>query len=199
MIDQPNSAPSSPEVDALLGIRRFSLLSMIGFLILPIVLLVGLAHSNYNVGSLFFMTIFSLTIISSAILVIALLPLRSGYRTLKGISPSFDSAYTGTSLYFVGLILVIVGSLIAVFSVRTGLGTFIFGVIVIAVGGIAAFVGTVLALIIGTFRLNDRYDGFAAPAVLFILGIFLPFCSLIAVILTYTRTDSAISTLLGGK
>ncbi len=214
MTDQANSASSSLEVDALTKIRRFSLLSIVGFLIATVSIIPGIillsslrsfttsttsATPSLLSGSPVLAVVFGVAIVSAVILFVAFLSLRSGYRILKGISTDFNSAYTGTTLYIVGLVIIVLGSLIIIATAVVGLAALIVGAIIILIGAIMAFIGTILALIVGTFRLNSRYGGFTLPAVFYVVGIFFSLFSFIAAILVYTRTGRAITKLKGGS
>ena len=213
MADQVNTASSFQEVDALTKIRRFSLLSIVGFLIATVSIIPGIillssfrsVTTPTNSATPFLLSdspvialVFSVAIVSAVILFVAFLSLRSGYRIMKGISTDFNSAYIGTTLYIVGLVIIVLGSLIIIAAAVVGLVALIVAVIIIIVGAIMAFIGTILALIVGTFRLNSRYGSFTLPAVLYVVGMFFSLFSFIAAILMYTRTGRAITKLKGG-
>ncbi|MEM0137989.1 MAG: DUF973 family protein [Thermoplasmata archaeon] len=209
MADPAQNTPSIEQA-ALKSIRNFSLLSMTGYLILTIafLLLIALPVVVYSIISPASISTSALTrplisllaaylsmiVAGSVILVIAIIPLRWGYGDLKKISEDFSLPYTGTTLYFVGLILVVLGVLATMVSVLVFPRTpSIFGSLAIAViGGIMVFIGGILTLIVGAFRLDRRYGGFTAPAVLFILGLFFSLFSFVAVIIMYNRTTREI-------
>ena len=124
--------------------------------------------------------------------------IRGGFRELSQVDRSFGICYTGTTLMLVGLVLWIVGALLFIAFLATALPTlppggrhhggvfamFILPLTVIVLGLIFAVLGSVLAYVVGAFKLNDRYKDslFLAAGILYIIDLVLTFVGLPAVL-----------------
>lgn len=200
-VPQPPSAPSQDkekEISALEKIKYFSLLAIIGFLLLGI----GAFSTLFGMfGAMsfgpFYAPMFALTIvfafvlillIGAIILLLGLFRLREGLNILRQIDMSFDLPYTGTTLIVIGLILIIIGAILTIVLI---------GFFALIVALILLFIGEILTFIIGSFRFNDRYKDslFMVAGILFIIGIFVSILSFIAVILWYVALGNTINRL----
>ncbi|MCL4333428.1 MAG: DUF973 family protein [Candidatus Thermoplasmatota archaeon] len=196
---------NSEVMNALRNIMTFSILSMVGFLIdlaafIITIFSFGEILSRISSPSSIttalgatFLAIIATVISSAIILVVSFIFLRSGYKTLKGVSERFSSPYTGTNLFFIGLILTVVGALLALGSaLAVSPGLIIVSLVIIFAAIIIAFIGQILGLILGSFRLKDFFkeSTFSAAGILYIVGIFFAIFSLVGSILLYVGTKS---------
>ena len=207
---QDSVVNAQSEIDALKNIRTFSLLSIFGFAIDAVVGIFALLTLSKLLSSFLTPSTASTAAynnlgtelmlgglgITSAILMLAsLVFLRRGYRVLKGISGEFASPYNGVNMIFIGLIIIVIGS-IALVPVAIFLASplaLAFGIAaVLIVGSILSFIGEILALIVGPFRLETHFNKstFRTAGILLIVGIFVPFVSIAGVVLIYAGANS---------
>jgi len=189
----PSSQPPQMEIEALRNIKSFSLLAIIG------TLLIGVSSFSVLFGFLSFrpigitagiVTFFALFIIGAIILLISLFRLREGYSKLRNIDSRFGICYTGTTLIFIGLIIAIIGAILSIVLI---------GLPILILGSIIYLIGWILSLIVGAFQLNSRYQEslFLVAGILFIIGLFVQILLFIGVILLYEGTSSVIRRLGG--
>ncbi len=199
--------PGPDEINALRDIRKFSLLSMIGFAISVVtlatlfaylgVIVSSIATPTQNIGPLsgVLIALGLISIGSALLLLVSFVFLRSGYRTLKGISDRFKSPYTGINLYFAGLVVAVLGGAAVVGGAIAHSSVLVIAaIIVILLGGILGFVGEILGMVIGSFRLRDHFNNhtFGTAGIMFIIGIFFSPLNLVGAILIYRVTNSII-------
>ncbi|MEM0141390.1 MAG: DUF973 family protein [Thermoplasmatales archaeon] len=191
------------DIQALDGIRTFSIISIIGYVLSTISFIISVGEIRLIISGISGTTGIHfqaalivpliLSIVGFIIIMLSLLFLRKGYSLLKGEYHEFRSPYTGIALYFIGLIVVILAIAVVIAAGVTGLVAIVLvGVALIFIGGIMSLLGIILALVVGIFRLDGKYGGFAAAAILFIFGLFLPLFSFIAAILVYLRASKKI-------
>ncbi len=136
-----------------------------------------------------------LGLVSAILMLLSFVFLRRGYRVLKGMSEEFSSSYTGVNLFFIGLLVIIVGSiaLIPLIIVHVSAVAVSIGIIVVLiVGVIMTFIGEILAIIVGPFKLRTYFNKptFGTAGVMMIIGIFIPFISMVGVVLIYVGANS---------
>jgi hypothetical protein len=193
---------------ALEKIRTFSILSIAGyvldFLLIILSIIVLVKFDSYVVSRppgtagfsiLGFAPVYLLVtiILTSVLFIVSLAFLRSAFGLLKSSSSKFDSPYMGTAMFFIGLGLMLLGAvLFLAFITTNSAGLIIGGLVVIVIGGILGFVGTILAFIIGSFRLKDHFNSskFGTAGTLFIVGIFLSPINIAGVVLLYSESSS---------
>ncbi|MGC8645417.1 MAG: DUF973 family protein [Thermoplasmata archaeon] len=196
------------ELAALRSVRLFSIMAIIGYVFSTISFVISVSYiwtvipeiGRGNISHIGPALMFSvvLSIVGFIILILSILFMREGYGLLKGNYPEFRSPYEGTTLYFSGLVVILVGIVIVVSSSILGFPVVVLaGGIFILAGGVVGFVGIILSLIVGIFRLDAKYGGFATAAVLFIFGLFFPVFSFVAAALVYHRTTKKITELSG--
>ena len=109
--------------------------------------------------------------------------IRPGMRQLSEIDDGFRISYTGTTLILVGLVIMVLGLIVvvAVFAAAGSSpetmrgavigGLTLFGVLVI--GAIIALIGNILTFVVGSFKLQSRYQNslYMAAGILFVIGI----------------------------
>ncbi len=109
--------------------------------------------------------------------------IRPGMRQLSEVDSGFRICYTGTTLMFVGLVILVLGIIVVVAmfaaagsSPETMRGAVIggltlFGVLVI--GAIIALIGNILTFVVGAFKLQSRYQNslYMAAGILFVIDI----------------------------
>jgi len=133
-----------------------------------------------------------LTLILLAIVVIFLYAIfekiRYGMRQLSEIDSRFRICYTGTTLILVGLVVLVLGvvvfvALSAEYTVSRSLV-----LAVLYVGGIIAFIGYILTLVVGAFKLHGKYRNplYVAAGIFFVLSIFLTFTGLLGLDAVFT-------------
>ncbi len=199
---------SPDEIDALRDVRKFSLLATIGFAISVVSVVViyaflGAIVSAINTPSQLIISFYGVLVVIGLIsigyailLLVSFVFLRSGYRTLKGTSDRFNSPYTGINLYFAGLLVAVLGGVAAVGGVIAHSIVLVIGAIgIVLIGAIMSFVGEILGLILGSFRLKDHFNehSFGTAGIMFIVGIFFSPLNLVGVILIYRGTNSLIT------
>ena len=212
VVEHDPAAKTSSELKALRNIRTFSILSIFGFAIdavvailallsLPKLLTSFLTPSASPVASFSYLGIeFSLGGLGIAAAVLMLLSfvfLRRGYRALKGISKEFSSPYMGVNMFFVGLLVMIIGTVavIPLALLRASAIALSLSIIaVLVIGSILAFIGEILALIVGPFRLGTYFNKstFRTAGIMMIIGIFIPFISIAGVVLIYSGANSVL-------
>ena len=205
-------AKTSSEMEALRNIRTFSILSIFGFAIdavvailallsLPKLLTSFLTPSASPVASFSYLGIeFSLGGLGIAAAVLMLLSfvfLRRGYRALKGISKEFSSPYMGVNMFFVGLLVIIIGTVVIIplaFLRASALALSLSILAVLVIGSILAFIGEILAIIVGPFRLGTYFNKstFRTAGIMMIIGLFIPFVSIAGVVLIYSGANSVL-------
>ena len=136
-----------------------------------------------------------LGLVSAILMLPSFVFLRRGYRVLKGMSEEFSSSYTGVNLFFIGLLVIIVGSiaLIPLIVIHVSAVAVSIGIIaVLIVGAIMTFIGEILAIIVGPFRLRTYFNKptFGTAGIMMIIGIFIPFISMVGVVLIYVGANS---------
>ncbi|MDA8054056.1 MAG: DUF973 family protein [Thermoplasmatales archaeon] len=201
------SPNTKTEHDALENIRLFSLLSIVGFVIDAAIAVISVFYITSLLSSLlqtsavspsllgFDVAIIVMGVVAAILLLLSFVFLRRGYRTLKGISTAFSSPYTGVNLFFIGLVLVVVGAIvfIPIALLHVSLAHIAIGMIVVVlIGAVMSFVGEILALIVGSFRLKTQFNNstYGTAGIMFIIGIFIPFLPMVGAILLYTATNS---------
>ncbi len=98
-------------------------------------------------------------------------------------------------LFFISLILVVVGviEIIPVALLHASVAAIAVGILaIVLIGAIMGLVGGIFALIVGSFRLRTHFNNstYGTAGILFTVGIFVPFLSMVAAILVYVVTDS---------
>lgn len=195
---------------ALDNLRMFSIMAMVVFLLSIIgslfiissfIILInqvstGTAeiHAGNNISS----AGFSISIISIALELISFLFLRAALKILKGRSWKFESSYTGTNLYFSGFLVLLVGIVLILSTVKlASVYTLWAGFLLIIVGGVTGLAGEVMGLILGSLRLKDYFQesGFEKAAIMYIIGIFISLFSLIGAIFMYKAVNNVINRL----
>ena len=210
VVGQEPVAKTSSELEALRNIRTFSILSIFGFAIDAVVAILALlslpklltsfltpsaAHTASFVNLGIELSLGGLGIAAAVLMLLSFVFLRRGYRALKGISKEFSSPYMGVNMFFVGLLVIIIGSIAIIplalfFSSAIALSIGIIALVVI--GSILAFIGEILALIVGPFRLATYFNKstFRTAGIMMIIGIFIPFISIAGVVLMYSASNS---------
>lgn len=204
------AAKASSEINALRSIRTFSLLSIFAFALDAVAIIFVFATFSKLISSFVAVSPASpaayanlgielamgvLGLVSAILMLLSFVFLRRGYRVLKGMSEEFSSPYTGVNLFFIGLLVVIVGSvaLIPLIAVHVSAAAVSIGIIaVLIVGLILAFIGEILAIIVGPFRLRTYFNKptFGTAGIMMIIGIFIPFISIAGVVLMYSASNS---------
>ena len=213
----------APDVDAyaLRSIRSSVLLSLISVVIVFVGLFAvigvsGLVSSLDPTGLMAAATagvgFLALAIVAAVLGIISLVLLRRGYKALRVVDDRFSLPYHGTTLMFVSLILTVIG-LAAFIALLTALGSGGLGglvllasalytlYVVFIIASVIALIGGILAYIVGSFRLGDRYGvgKFRTAGILFIIGLVLSFIGigaviiLVALILMYMAVGAALS------
>ncbi len=217
----PNRTPGSlseiPQKDknALIKIRKFSILSIIGYSLDTISIFILLYYifsiitKSLNssssiiqyefIDSYVFIFAETVSLVAAVLLFFSFVYLRSGYGLLRNSSNDFKSPYIGTNLFFIGLIITIIGSIVILYyliifhpSTSSAFGAIIGLSALAIIGGILSFIGEIMALIIGSYDLKDYFkkDSFGTAGIMFIIGIFIPLFNLIGAILIYTASTS---------
>ncbi len=216
-ITTPGSPSEIPQKDknALIKIRKFSILSIIGYSLDTISIFILLYYifsmitKSFNspssiiqyefIDSYVFIFAETISLVAAVLLFFSFVYLRSGYRLLRNSSNDFKSPYIGTNLFFIGLIITILGSIVILSYLRIfhpstspALGAIIGLSALAIIGGILSFIGEIMSLIIGSYDLKDYFKkhSFGTAGIMFIIGIFIPLFNLIGVILIYTTSTS---------
>lgn len=202
-VETPES--TNRDISALKSVRLFSITALIGYIFTTISFVISISNAfmilsdfqGKRVAIISPMLILSITfsIVGFVVIILSLLFIREGYRQLMGDRVEFRSPYKGTVLYFYGLILALAGVVVIVSGIIYYPVLLLAGAILVITGGVMSFIGIILALIVGVFRLDGMYGGFAAAAVLFIFGLFFPVFSFVAAALIYNRTTRKIAEL----
>jgi len=212
VVGQDPIAKTSSELEALRNIRTFSILSFFGFATDAVVAILALlslpklltsfptpssAHTASFVSLGIAFSLGGLGIAAALLMILSFVFLRRGYRALKGISKEFSSPYTGVNMFFIGLLVIILGSIIiiplALFS-SSAIALSIGIIAVLVIGLILAFIGEILALIVGPFRLGTYFNKstFRTAGIMMIIGLFVPFISIAGVVLIYSAANSVL-------
>ena len=212
VVGQDPIAKTSSELEALRNIRTFSILSFFGFATDAVVAILALlslpklltsfptpssAHTASFVSLGIAFSLGGLGIAAALLMILSFVFLRRGYRALKGISKEFSSPYTGVNMFFIGLLVIILGSIIiiplALFS-TSAIALSIGIIAVLVIGSILAFIGEILALIVGPFRLGTYFNKstFRTAGIIMIIGLFVPFISIAGVVLIYSAANSVL-------
>ena len=212
VVGQDPIAKTSSELEALRNIRTFSILSFFGFATDAVVAILALlslpklltsfptpssAHTASFVSLGIAFSLGGLGIAAALLMILSFVFLRRGYRALKGVSKEFSSPYTGVNMFFIGLLVIILGSIIiiplALFS-TSAIALSIGIIAVLVIGSILAFIGEILALIVGPFRLGTYFNKltFRTAGIIMIIGLFVPFISIAGVVLIYSAANSVI-------
>ena len=212
VVGQDQTAKTSSEMEALRSIRTFSILSIFGFAIDAVVAIIALLSLPKLITSFIApsaapaaplvslgieLSLGGLGIAAAVLMIVSFVFLRRGYRALKGISKEFSSPYTGVNMFFIGLLVIILGSIIiiplALFS-SSAIALSIGIIAVLVIGLILAFIGEILALIVGPFRLGTYFNKstFRTAGIMMIIGLFVPFISIAGVVLIYSAANSVI-------
>jgi hypothetical protein len=196
------------EMTALQDVKRFSILAIVGFLLGTVGLAIEVyflltdlskgIYSSQPLTSSLSSTYYVLPASVPAIIIeiVSLVFLRSAYRHLKSISERFNSAYTGINLYFTALVLIIAGVILIIgLSLSNSILLILGGAVIILVGGIMGLVGEILGLVVGAFRLRDYFNksSFGTAGIMYVVGIFIPFFSLIGAIFFYMGANSILT------
>ena len=207
---QDTAARTSSEINALRNIRTFSLLSIFGFALDAVAIIFAFTMFSKLISSFATTSTASpaayanlgvelamgvLGLVSAILMLLSFVFLRRSYRVLKGMSEEFSSPYTGVNLFFIGLLVIIVGSiaLIPLIMVHVSAVAVSIGIIVVLiVGVIMTFIGEILAIIVGPFKLRTYFNKptFGTAGVMVIIGIFIPFISMVGVVLIYVGANS---------
>ncbi|EQB66048.1 MAG: hypothetical protein AMDU3_IPLC00001G0214 [Thermoplasmatales archaeon I-plasma] len=212
VVGQDPIAKTSSELEALRNIRTFSILSFFGFATDAVVAILALlslpklltsfptpssAHTASFVSLGIAFSLGGLGIAAALLMILSFVFLRRGYRALKGVSKEFSSPYTGVNMFFIGLLVIILGSIIiiplALFS-TSAIALSIGIIAVLVIGSILAFIGEILALIVGPFRLGTYFNKstFRTAGIMMIIGLFVPFISIAGVVLIYSTANSVL-------
>ena len=212
VVGQDPIAKTSSELEALRNIRTFSILSFFGFATDAVVAILALrslpklltsfptpssAHTASFVSLGIAFSLGGLGIAAALLMILSFVFLRRGYRALKGVSKEFSSPYTGVNMFFIGLLVIILGSIIiiplALFS-TSAIALSIGIIAVLVIGSILAFIGEILALIVGPFRLGTYFNKstFRTAGIMMIIGLFVPFISIAGVVLIYSAANSVL-------
>ena len=212
VVGQDPIAKTSSELEALRNIRTFSILSFFGFATDAVVAILALlslpklltsfptpssAHTASFVSLGIAFSLGGLGIAAALLMILSFVFLRRGYRALKGVSKEFSSPYTGVNMFFIGLLVIILGSIIiiplALFS-TSAIALSIGIIAVLVIGLILAFIGEILALIVGPFRLGTYFNKstFRTAGIMMIIGLFVPFISIAGVVLIYSAANSVL-------
>ncbi len=212
VVGQDPIAKTSSELEALRNIRTFSILSFFGFATDAVVAILALlslpklltsfptpssAHTASFVSLGIAFSLGGLGIAAALLMILSFVFLRRGYRALKGVSKEFSSPYTGVNMFFIGLLVIILGSIIiiplALFS-TSAIALSIGIIAVLVIGSILAFIGEILALIVGPFRLGTYFNKltFRTAGIIMIIGLFVPFISIAGVVLIYSAANSVL-------
>ena len=212
VVGQDPIAKTSSELEALRNIRTFSILSFFGFATDAVVAILALlslpklltsfptpssAHTASFVSLGIAFSLGGLGIAAALLMILSFVFLRRGYRALKGVSKEFSSPYTGVNMFFIGLLVIILGSIIiiplALFS-TSAIALSIGIIAVLVIGSILAFIGEILALIVGPFRLGTYFNKstFRTAGIIMIIGLFVTFISIAGVVLIYSAANSVL-------
>jgi uncharacterized membrane protein len=196
------------EMNALQDLKKFSILAIAGFLLGTIGLILGIrflltalsrgVNSSQPLTSSLSSSYYILPISVPAIIIeiVSLVFLRSAYRHLNGSSDKFDYSYTGINLYFIALVLIFAGMVLIIgLTLSNSVLLILDGVLIILVGGIMGLVGEILGLVLGAFRLRDHFNKstIGTAGIMYVVGIFIPFFSLIGTIFIYMGANSILT------
>ncbi len=206
---QSDSSENLFNVEGLKNIRTFSLLSIFGYTINSVFIvldtailtrsLTSIVNPSGNVGpSIDVLNIGldmgALGIVGTILMLISLIFLRRGYSVLQEVSMEFSTPYKGVNLLFIGLIVMAAGFLVLLPIVFSSLAFYaMIGIIaLVMIGSILALIGEILALIIGPFKLNTYFNepAFGTAGILMIVGLFIPFVSIAGIAMIYKGTNS---------
>lgn len=90
----------------------------------------------------------ALVIIGAILGILGLLNIRSGFRTLNSLGKDVGIGYTGTTLYLVSLILVLIGAILTIVLV---------GIFIVALGEILLLIANIL-IGVGFYKVGEIYN-----------------------------------------
>jgi len=206
---QSNRSENLRNAECLRNIRIFSLLSVFSYTIDAVAIVLGIVILMRSLPSIvnpsgtttpfiavlnIELNIGALSIVATILMLVSFIFLRRGYRVLKEVSREFSSPYRGVNMFFIGLIVIVAGSAVLLPIVFFHLAFYaMIGIIaVVMVGSILAFIGEILALIVGPFKLKTYFNepAFGTAGILMIIGLFVPFVSIAGVALIYKGANS---------
>lgn len=121
---------------------------------------------------------------------ISILLYRAGFRSLREIAPDqFSTPYTFTTVLLVGIALLALGLLIVIAgTVGLSLSSLLIGAVFIIIGVILLFLGDIIGIILGLWRVGTRYDNtlIKVGAIFFII----PYLDVLAPILVFVGANS---------
>lgn len=141
----------------------------------------------------------ALLVVGTILQLMSLVYLRSGYVLLRRTFAGIRSPLAGVAVYFAGTIIEVVFGIVIVGAEFRGFLQILDGYdslwwLLLFLGVIMGFVGLILCLTLGSFRLKTRYNrsAFGYAGILFLLGLaFSPF-GFIGAVLTYRVANSMI-------
>lgn len=150
--------------------------------------------------------------LSAAVTLVSVYFLRSGYMKLRRYDYDFSSPITGTTMIFIGLIMLVIGifallSLIIailpgllqnppVFS-STALAQLGLVGILVLIGAILLLIGVILGILLGLHRIAGKFDEgmFEVSWIIYIISVFFQPLGIIASILSFVGSNRTISRL----
>ncbi|MGC8562970.1 MAG: DUF973 family protein [Thermoplasmata archaeon] len=200
MTDNVSWRPSSggkaeKEIQALHSMSVSALIAIAGYIFELAILVFVLAFSGgvkhavsisppsraYAILSAFLIRMSIVVVIGTLLILVSFVFLRSGYKILKAISAAFDTPYIGINIFFIGIILDLIGYLMIVVGSLPPSFLLVFGVVVVVVGAVTCLLGEILGLIMGMF--NEKR--FSTSGIAYIVGIFTVVFSIIGAVPLY--------------
>lgn len=159
------------------------------------------------VPELYILEIFS--VVSAIISLVAIYFLRSGYKRMYKYDRELSTPLTGTTLVFVGLLMVVIGVIVLIALLASvlpgllqnppvynvgalaGLG---FAGILVVLGAILLLIGVILAILLGLHKLGVKFDEgmFDAAWILYLISVFFQPIGLIASYLSFEASRRTI-------
>lgn len=163
----------------------------------------GITDTSINTSSVSTILEYSsiILIVSSIITLVSVYLMRSGFSSLSSVNMRFGTGRTGTTLWFIGYIMVVVGyiAILEVFYTAAAgnspgaVGYAILAAIFLLIGGLMALIGVIMACI-GLFRIGSIFNQDTSK----IGAILLFLISFVGAILLFFGTRSIIRKVEGG-
>ncbi len=187
-------APGTEDTEGIKHIKNGSLLGILG-IILGIAGLGAIDTAVLSTGfggnpAAAISPLLILAVVGAVIGFISILFYRAGFRSLREIAPDqFRTPYTFTTVFLVGIALLVLGLLIVIAgAVSISLTSLLIGAVFVIIGAILVFLGDIIGIILGLWRVGTRYDNtlIKVGAIFFII----PYLDILAPILVFIGSNS---------
>ena len=184
---------SGRDLDGIKNVKTASLLGIIGIIlglvgegaVVSAILSRGLSGSPLTaIPALFFVAL-----IGIIIGFISILLYRAAFRDLREVDGRFGTPYTFTTVFLIGLAILILALLLLLGGVAAlSLSLVLFGAVLAIIAAILVVLGDIIGIILGLWRVGERYDNtlIKVGAIFYII----PYLDVLAPVLVFIGANS---------